>query len=74
MSDLSAAVLLLPVRRGARDCALGSPAGTAPWSCHTVLGRGALIATVVSFGETRESASAQPATAVPILAAPFAKA
>ena len=102
MSDLSAAVLLLPVRRGARDCVLGSPAGTVfadepiatppgvdesfahceshdepgvtPWSCHAVLGRGTLIATIVSFGETRESASAQLATVVPILAAPFAQA
>jgi len=65
MSDLLATVLMRTVRAGSRDCVLNSPAGTVS---------GTLIATVVSFGNSREAASAQLSATVPIFAESLAKA
>jgi hypothetical protein len=55
-------------------CEMHDEPGVTPWACHAVLARGTLIATVVSFGNTREAASAQLSATVPIFAESLAKA
>jgi hypothetical protein len=48
--------------------------GAIPWSCQVALARGSAFALVAVNGESREAASAQLTSVLPIVAEPFVKA